>query len=173
MWNTEPYCSRHIWCTNLVPQCKKSKTNYLFPAIQFSFSLKREESIGPEVVIISHFDTRCGHEELCVWHTHLAASQGRVLTVNIYKYTVVLGLCHYYGHLLHCIQQLFIQSSVSFPSTSHICLFLIVSGGTGIGWGLKIMEPSVGWTIDYILGGWMCLICLTVRDYSLFKSHCL
>jgi hypothetical protein len=95
-----------VWILFL--DAKKSITRYSFPGIQFTFAVKKEEPVDPEVVKISHFDTRCVHEEWCTWHVHLAASQGRVLTVNIYKYWG-LFFCFYqcYSRLLHHMQKLF------------------------------------------------------------------
>jgi len=52
-----------------------------------------------------------------------------------------------------------------------VCLFVVILGGTGIGWCLKGTEQitwknlGVGW-IDHILRGGVHLLCLTLRDYT-------
>ena len=59
-----------------------------------------------------------------------------------------------------------------------MCLFVVIVGGTGIGWCLKGRE-QITWKnvgvggIDHIFffGGGMHLICLTLRDYTILENY--
>ena len=129
-----------------------------FPGIQFSFAVRREEPVDPEVVQIPHSDTRCFREEWCIWHTQLAASQGRVLTVNIYEYyRLFFCLCQYYSCLLHHTHILFMSSHIF--SLQFLCVPICCHIGRNWNWmvpkgnGTNHLEkPRCSWDRSHFSG---------------------